>query len=1003
MPETFSLTVVRPEDMVVLVLEFRDVGLVKPKAGAPARVTGTAGALLVVHFQPQHVAEEAYFQTAGPGVGDPPGGEPPAPPGAVRSRLAGPSRLAFTIPAGRTIDLTLAALLAALEELPLRVTPVSAFEPSAGGCAFLGSRLGQAPPRVTKPLEPETAIEVPYRLVLSPGGFAAWSHQALPVEHAGRTELWHTRLGRTPAGDPGVRAVWSPDFRSDSLQPSFTPPAPTPDDAFRSSLDARVRNEIVHLTSNYHLGVDPAPVATERMMLSPLGAWLRVQGDWTLPVQKVGGLGLTVEQWRHDAVMGRDQYVRVVEGGYLMPFGHRASLVTVTERKLARPEGSPALVAYLFQRMYIVVREPRREYAQRAFPFRAVTFHTLVTPDLAEPAESDLRGQGKAAFWPRIRTGEGGTVLFNFHLSAADWAGRLSEFIAPLVFVRHDVAGAPVLGAVVDDYNHDEAAGEPTPRVRNFGGQAVAFAPQVEEGDTSFAAGSLTLRAVVAPDGTPPFLPEMESASIGIPTVEAITGSPAASRIVWGDAYLAEGFGGGNLGQVFAKVANDGGSQTALDFGSADRAGGLVTPSMDVTGLSRSLGPTSGPVQKMAAGTFEPKDVFPSVTLFGAIDLMSIVRPMINYDLNDPKARVPALTTAVEGAEVVTAYRWELEKEHLAEASVKAQAGPPAVIPTGVPLFKPLDGATFSLLSELRQRTDGSGSSRTVRGRLANFSVTLLPVQDLQLVEIDFEHVDFTAVDGRKPDVTVRLGEIRFCGPLEFVNELQRYIPLGGFEDPPNLDVVLSPNPGLNVGFTLGIPTMGVGVMTMQNVSLSAGFFLPFMDAELNFRFAFCERHQPFILTVSGLGGGGFFGIDVGLHGVVRVEAALEFGASVALNLGVASGQVTVMGGFYFQMAGSAVQLTAYVRAAGAMSVLGIVTVCVEFYLGLTFQPKSGSGTLSRLWGEASLTVKVKILFFSKKVSVHLEREFAGSDPTFRTLVPLQAWADHCAAFADYP
>ena len=49
--------------------------------------------------------------------------------------------------------------------------------------------------------------------------------------------------------------------------------------------------------------------------------------------------------------------------GFLYPFGHRASLVKITERKVLAPDGgagyNPASspVAYLRQRMYIIVRE----------------------------------------------------------------------------------------------------------------------------------------------------------------------------------------------------------------------------------------------------------------------------------------------------------------------------------------------------------------------------------------------------------------------------------------------------------------------------------------------------------------------------------------------------------------------------------------------------------------------------------------------------------------------
>jgi hypothetical protein len=113
------------------------------------------------------------------------------------------------------------------------------------------------------------------------------------------------------------------------------------------------------------------------------------------------------------------------------------------------------------------------------------------------------------------------------------------------------------------------------------------------------------------------------------------------------------------------------------------------------------------------------------------------------------------------------------------------------------------------------------------------------------------------------------------------------------------------------------------------------------------------------------------------------------------------------MAGFYFQKVGDSFTLTGYFRAAGSLSVLGIITISLEFYLGLSYTTKPGPGKAAvprggKLWGQAKLTVKIEILFFSKSVSISMEREFAGSDPTFRELVPPDAWADYCDAFAAY-
>ena len=65
------------------------------------------------------------------------------------------------------------------------------------------------------------------------------------------------------------------------------------------------------------------------LMLSSLGSWLDTRGAWEFPQPR----GLSVEEWRHRATLGRDHYVRVVYAGFLMPFGHRASVIKITERQ----------------------------------------------------------------------------------------------------------------------------------------------------------------------------------------------------------------------------------------------------------------------------------------------------------------------------------------------------------------------------------------------------------------------------------------------------------------------------------------------------------------------------------------------------------------------------------------------------------------------------------------------------------------------------------------------
>jgi hypothetical protein len=81
----------------------------------------------------------------------------------------------------------------------------------------------------------------------------------------------------------------------------------------------------------------------------------------------------------------------------------------------------------------------------------------------------------------------------------------------------------------------------------------------------------------------------------------------------------------------------------------------------------------------------------------------------------------------------------------------------------------------------------------------------------------------------------------------------------------------------------------------------------------------------------------------------------------------------------------------------GSLSVLGLITVSVEF--NLTFTYDSGK---DKAYGRATLTVEVEVAFFSKSVELTVERGFGGSgDPKFADLFNTPAtWSEYALAFA---
>ncbi len=107
---------VRPEDLLALRIELHNLSVV---AGSPPRLKKTASgaAALVVHLPPQSIGEQTFFETR---VGDP-GTENPTPP-PVRARVAGESRLAFSVPNGFDVPYTLEGVLGAIQSLAPAVT-----------------------------------------------------------------------------------------------------------------------------------------------------------------------------------------------------------------------------------------------------------------------------------------------------------------------------------------------------------------------------------------------------------------------------------------------------------------------------------------------------------------------------------------------------------------------------------------------------------------------------------------------------------------------------------------------------------------------------------------------------------------------------------------------------------------------------------------------------------------------------------------------------------------
>ena len=448
-------------------------------------------------------------------------------------------------------------------------------------------------PRPRKPADNETAIELPFRLQLSPNAVARFTHDPLPAAFAptGHTALWHTRMAEAHEADTGqhqpldepIRAIWArggPESDGNKFTdhwptvPVPPGPDPTPAPLFRQTLDDRDRYNIVHLSSNFALhGGHHEAVDCQRLMLSSLGGWLDARGNWDVPA------GLSVEQWVHHAAQARDHYVRVIYKGYLLPFGHRVSLVKVSERFFLNQErGNPA---YVLQRMYLIVREPVREFPEttlfklvggqpqfyhRAFPFPVVKLLTTVTPDIADPNLTQIpsggQNNGQNLFWPTL---PGKSEPFQFQYEAIDLDGKSVRFGLGGIFIDNTLANPaedgdpmPSFVAAQNDWLSPGRAGR---RTAHLNRQKVALAPSSKPGDTAseidtleFGAETEGLRGHVAG----PFIrPSLLQAAVRLPAIGALTGGAGTNTLAYDGAYLALP-GGFGPGEVYAKTQPSG-------------------------------------------------------------------------------------------------------------------------------------------------------------------------------------------------------------------------------------------------------------------------------------------------------------------------------------------------------------------------------------------------------------------------------------------------------------
>ena len=408
------------------------------------------------------------------------------------------------------------------------------------------------------PANLETAIELPYRLILSPAEtakFVTGSGAAPPATDP--NPLWHARLKERDTST--LRALWSRDywarsaFPQESVRPTEPPRGPwapwqlepggEPRDRFRGSLDAFDRHQLVGLTSVFGMPVIPrrgpdqrtlhttqlapppgfelthnildepeprdgllpisdkddqalyhpqtltGPLAGDQgqralpfLALSAAGGFLTVDTSFTPPASLRWKSGnnlfnaFSLGRWQHQIVQGGDVTAQVEYVGFLMPTGHQATLVKLSERVNLLPTSGLVPTSYLVQRHFIrvspeknynVAEAPGMPFACRGWPATKITMRgSLRTPDLVDPTQDrpirgdasyagsvslggriDLRNATGLAFWPRTGRSPDKNVQFTFSIDDSKDVVSM-----PMIFVDNQAAHDPMTMIALYNY-----------------------------------------------------------------------------------------------------------------------------------------------------------------------------------------------------------------------------------------------------------------------------------------------------------------------------------------------------------------------------------------------------------------------------------------------------------------------------------------------------------------------------------------------------------------------
>lgn len=167
-------------------------------------------------------------------------------------------------------------------------------------------------------------------------------------------------------------------------------------------------------------------VEVSQLRLSMRGGWLRLDGKWD-PFP-----GCALSGWVHSASLGRDDHVKVIDEGFLFPFGTPCELVVLSERIFSRDEDDH-FVAPLAQQAFLQIPQPNIvNVGHVESPLRSLSVTTTRSPPLDAPPGGAATLRQYDFFLPTV---DG--KPFSFEHVGTDWHGDEHRSAMPMFYVSN--------------------------------------------------------------------------------------------------------------------------------------------------------------------------------------------------------------------------------------------------------------------------------------------------------------------------------------------------------------------------------------------------------------------------------------------------------------------------------------------------------------------------------------------------------------------------------------